>query len=469
MKLFSNTKPAQESLATEPVKSLLFKMAGPSIIAMMMQAMYNTVDSMYVSRISDGSLAAVTLAFPVQMIMGAMSTGMGVGINSCISRNLGAKNTEDASKAAANGLLLGLTAVAIMIIFGLVGARPFISMYTDDPEVLNAGAIYVRTICLLGFGSIFSQLSFSVLQGSGSMVIPMASQIAGGLLVIILDPILIFACNMGIYGAAVASSSAQIVSMLIGMYGIFVVNKSNLPVTFKGFKPDFVILKDILYVGVPAMLTQATTSVVSGIINKEIASLGKAAVAVYGAYNKISTFASLPVFGITRGMNPILGYCCGAENRDRFNETEKIAVIAADIWTFGWFILFTAIPKVMLGWMNATPEMMEIGPTSFRLLAMSLTIMGASIVMVQIFPPLKKSYVSLSSALMRQLVFLVPLTMILSKYMGMNGIWIGICAADFLNFGYVIIMNIWVRRKELSKWKNGEEAPAAQTAGNLKK
>ena len=442
MGLFNNGKPPQEALASEPVKSLLFKMAAPSIVAMLMQAMYNTVDSMYVSRISDGSLAAVTLAFPVQMIMGALSTGIGVGINSSISRSLGAKNYKEASDAAANGLMLGLFTVAIMAAFGLFGAGWFVSIYTDDPEVLAAGTAYLRLICLLGFGSIFSQLAFSVLQGSGSMLIPMLSQISGGL--VVLDPILIFAAGMGIHGAAVASSMAQVVSMLIGMYGIFVVNKANLPVTFRGFRPNITIIKDILAVGIPAAMTQATTSIVAGIVNKQIAAFGTATVAVYGAYSKLSSFATLPVFGVTRGMNPILGYCCGAENSKRFDETEKLAVIIANSWTFFCFLMFMFIPRTMLGWMNATPEMYEIGVTSFRLLAMSMCILGASIVMTQIFPPLKKSYISLTSALMRQVLFLLPLTILFSKFMGMNGIWIGICTADALNFIYVIIMNIWV-------------------------
>ena len=463
MKLFANARPPQEALASEPVRSLLFKMAGPSIIAMLMQAMYNTVDSMYVSRISDGSLAAVTLAFPVQMIMGALSTGIGVGINSSISRNLGAKNYKEASAAAANGLMLGLFTIAIMAAFGLLGAAKFVSIYTDDPEVLEAGTAYLRLICLLGFGSIFSQLSFSVLQGSGSMLIPMISQISGGLVVIILDPILIFTAGMGIHGAAVASSTAQAVSMLIGMYGIFVVNKANLPVSFRGFRPDLTIIKDILAVGIPAAMTQATTSIVAGIVNKQIAVFGTATVAVYGAYSKLSSFATLPVFGVTRGMNPILGYCCGAENSKRFDETEKLAVIVANSWTFFCFLMFMFIPRTMLGWMNATPEMYEIGVTSFRLLAMSMCILGASIVMTQIFPPLKKSYISLTSALMRQVLFLLPLTILFSKAIGMNGIWIGICTADVLNFIYVIIMNIWVRKKVFTKWgKNGSPEAAAE-------
>lgn len=451
---FKNLKPAQESLESEPVRRLLLKMAGPSIIAMMMQALYNSVDAMYVGRISDGSLAAVTLAYPVTMIMGALSTGLGVGINSSISRNLGARNHKDASAAAANGLMLGIITVIIVAAFGLLGSETFISYYTDDPEVYAAGTTYVRMICLLGFGSIFSQLSFSVLQGSGSMVIPMVSQVSGGLLVIILDPILIFGCHMGILGAAIASSTSQIVSMLIGMYGIFVINKTNLPVSFRGFRPDIAIIKDILYVAIPSMLTQATTSIVSGIVNKQVSAYGTTAVAVYGAYCRLSSWATLPVFGVTRGMNPILGYCCGSGNAQRFKETEKLSVLLANGWTILAFLAFMLMPGVMLGWMNATPEMYEIGPESFRLLAMSLCFVGASIVMTQVFPPVKKSYITMASALTRQVVFLVPLTLLFSSRIGMNGIWIGICTADALNFVFVIIMNIWLYRKVISKWED---------------
>ena len=453
MNLFKNIqKPAQEALASEPVRSLLLKMAGPSIVAMLMQAMYNTVDSMYVSRISDGSMAAVTLAYPVQMIMGALSTGIGVGINSSISRSLGAKDTPKAAKAAANGLSLGLVTVAVMILFGIFGAKPFVSMYTNDPEVLSGGIIYVRTICFLAVGSIFSQLTFSVLQGSGSMVIPMLSQVAGGVLVIVLDPILIFSMKLGIQGAAIASSCAQIVSMLIGMYGIFKINHENLPVTFRGFRPDFAVMKDILTVGIPAALTQATTSVVAGIVNKQIAVYGTDAVRLYGSFTKLNSFATLPVFGITRGMNPILGFCAGEKNRERFLETRNFAMVLANSWTAFCFLLFQFAPTMLLGMMNIRGDLVPEGIVTYRILSMSLTVMGCSIVMTQLFAPVKKSYISMASALLRQVVLLVPLTMLLGRMHGMHGIWIGIQCADFLNFLFIIAMNIWLRKKVLSTW-----------------
>lgn len=452
MKLIKNSQPAREALATEPIRTLLLKMAGPSIIAMLMQALYNTIDSMYVSRISDGSLAAVTLAFPVQMIMGALSTGIGIGINSCISRNLGAKDTEGAASAAANGLILGFVTVAIMILFGLFGSGPFARMYTSDPEVLSGATIYIRTVCLLGFGSIFTQLAFSILQGSGSMVIPMLSQIAGGVLVIFLDPLLIFTMKLGILGAAIASSCAQVFSMLIGMYGIFKKNHENLPVTFRGFRPDFGIIRDIMTVGIPAALTQATTSIVAGIVNKEIAIYGTEAVTIYGSYTKLNSFATLPVFGITRGMNPILGYCCGEKNKKRFLETRNYAMMLANGWTILAFLAFQLVPTFLLGLMNVKGDLAVMGVESYRLLSLSLTIMGSTIVLTQLFAPVKKSYISMISALLRQVVLLVPLTMLLGHQFGINGIWIGIQLADFLNFAFVIVMNIWLRRKVLNTW-----------------
>ena len=340
----------------------------------------------------------------------------------------------------------------------LVGVNTFVSFYTKDPEVVTGANIYIRTVCLLAFGSIFSQLTFSVLQGSGNMVLPMFSQMAGGLVVVLLDPVLIFTAKLGILGAAIASSSAQAVSMLIGLYGIFVVNKKNLDVTFKGFKPDLAILKDILEVGIPSALTQATTSIVAGIVNKEIAVFGTSAISIYGAFSKLNTFAMLPVFGVTRGMNPILGYCCGAKNSKRFKETVSFARILANAWTFGALLVFQLAPALLLGMMNITGDNVAAGTMSFRILSLSLSFMGANIVMTQLFPPVKKSYITMTSALLRQVVFLIPFTMLLSRYYGMYGIWAGIIVADILNFFYIIAVNIWLDKKVLSTWDQTERS-----------
>ena len=449
----NNRRPAAEKLGSEPVKSLLISMAIPSIVAMLMQALYNTVDSMYVSRISEGCFAAVTLAFPVQMIIGAMSTGIGVGINSSIARHLGAGEKDEACKAASNGISLGFVAMAIMIVFGLLGSNAFIRMFTDDPEVIAAGTIYIRTICVLALGTIFTQISFSVLQGSGNMVMPMMSQLAGGACVILLDPLFIFALKLGVLGAAIASSLSQMIGMSIGFYGIFRVNRENLPVTFKGFRPDFEIIKDILAVGIPAMLTQATTSIVSGIINKLIAGYGTAAISVFGGYGKVSSFGTLPIFGVTRGMNPILGYSVGAKNKQRFLETRNLAYKLASIFAVLTAALFVFAPGVVLSMLNATPEMREIGMSAYRILGAPMALYGISIVSVQVFPPAKKSYISMTLTLMRQVGYMVPICTILSRTWGLTGIWTGYAAADIINFFVVIAANIWLRKKVLDKWE----------------
>ncbi len=446
-----------EKLGTEPINSLLFKMALPSVIAMIMQALYNSVDSMFVARISSGSLAAVTLAFPVSMIIGAMSTGIGVGINSSISRNLGAGDIKSASRAAGNGILLGFGAVAIMILFGLVGPKWYLRLYTDDPEVITAGIIYIRTISILAFGNIFTQISFSVLQGSGNMTFPMISQLVGGACVMALDPLFIFGFGMGVLGAAVASSLSQAISMSIGMYGIFVRNQENMPVTIKELKPDGAIIKDILAVGIPSALTQATTSVVSGIISKLIAGYGTAAISVFGGYSRFSSFGILPVFGVTRGMNPILGYSYGAKDSKRFKETHNLAIKAGFVITSITALIFLLMPGLILKFISATPEMIEIGKPAYRILATPLFASGIAIVMSQAFPPAKRSYLTMIYTMMRQVVIMIPLCVFCGKHWGMTGIWAGYAATDYLGLLVALIMTIWFRKKVIDKLRGDDK------------
>ena len=456
MKLTLNhNEVSHEKLGTEPVNTLLLKMALPSVIAMLMQALYNSVDSMFVAKISSESLAAVTLAFPVSMIIGAMSTGIGVGINSSISRNLGADDVKSASKAAANGMLLGFGTVAIMIAFGLLGTDWYLRLYTDDPAVISAGVTYVRTVSLLAFGNIFTQISFSVLQGSGNMTFPMISQLVGGACVIALDPLFIFGLGMGILGAAVASSLSQAIAMAIGMYGIFVRNRENLPVSREDFRPDAAVMKDILAVGIPSALTQATTSVVSGIISKMIAGYGTAAISVYGGYTRFSSFGILPVFGVTRGMNPILGYSYGAKDKDRFKATEKLALIAGFVITTISALVFLLAPGLILRFISATPEMIEVGRPAYRILALPLFVTGVSIVMSQAFPPAKRSYLTMIYTMLRQVGIMIPLCLIGGRTWGMTGIWIGYAATDYIALIVVLGMTIWFYRNVISKL--GEE------------
>ena len=443
---------AKDRLGTDPIGKLMFRMAAPSVVAMVMQALYSTVDSIFVGKISPSSLAAVTLAFPVTMFSGAMSTGIGVGINSSISRSLGEGDPDKPSKAAANGMAIGLVSVAIMFLFGLFGVRWFLGLYTSDPEVISNGLIYIRTISLLAFGQIFTQISFSILQGSGNMVIPLFSQIAGAVSVLILDPLLILVFKMGILGAGLASSCAQIISMCVGMYGVFVVNRKNLDVRFKGFRPDAAVIKDILSVGIPSMLTQATTSVVSGITNKIIAGYGSTAISVYGGYSKISSFGILPVFGVTRGMTPILGYSYGAKNRDRFIQTRKIAIFCAFVISSLCGLFFILLPDVALNMISANEQMRTIGMNAYRILGTPLFISGVSIVLSQSFPPAKRSYLTMIYTVSRQVGILIPLCLVFSGQFGLKGVWLGYALTDYLAFLIVLAMSIIFRRRVLDKW-----------------
>jgi len=455
-----DAKLARERLGTEPVKKLMFRMAAPSIVAMLMQSLYNFVDSLFVARISMTGLTAITLAFPVQMFCGAISTGIGVGINSSISRSLGEGDPDKPSRAAANGLMLGLVSVAIMVLFGLTCTGWFLRLFTDNEAVIGEGMTYIRTYCLLSFGGIYTQLSFSILQGSGNMVIPLVCQIVGAASVFALDPLFILVFKLGIFGAALASGSAQIISMLVGMYGVFIRNRKNLPVRLNGFKPDGKIIKDILVVGIPSALTQATTSVVSGIINGIVARYGVAAISVYGGYNKISSLGTLPVFGVTRGMNPILGYSYGAKNRERFIKTRRLGLISAFVISSVVGLLFLLIPGTLLNLIKADESMREMGMTSFRIMSLSLFVSGVAIVLAQVFPPAKRSYFTMIYTILRQVALLVPLCLLFSKLWGSTGVWIGYVVTDYSAFLIVLGMNIWFNRKVLDKWETTKEEAA---------
>ena len=430
----------------------MFRMAAPSIVAMVMQSLYNTIDSIFVGKISPSSLAAVTLAFPVSMFTGAISTGIGVGINSSIARGLGEGNPDRPPKAAANGLMLGCISYAIMLLLGIIASRWFIGLYTKEEEVLAAGVTYVRTITMLSFGQIFTQITFSILQGSGNMVIPLFSQIAGAATVLALDPLFIMVFKLGVFGAGLASGCAQIVSMGVGLYGVFVKNRSNLPVSLKNYKPDGKVITDILAVGIPSALTQATTSVVSGIVNKVISRYGSAAISVYGGYSKISSFGTLPVFGVTRGMTPILGYSYGAKNKHRFLATRRIAIITAFIISSVAGLFFVLMPQVVLNMINATEQMRELGMTAYRILGISLFISGVAIVFAQSFPPAKRSYLTLTYTIARQVGLLIPIISLFSKLFGVTGVWWSYVVTDYMAFVIVLVMSVWFRKKVLDTW-----------------
>ena len=291
------------------------------------------------------------------------------------------------------------------------------------------------------------------MQGSGNMVIPMAAQLAGGACVLIFDPILIFGCKLGVLGAAIASSCAQVISMGICTYGVFFRNSKNLPVPVNSFKPDIPVLGNILSVGIPSALTQATTSVVSGVLSKMVAGYGIAAVTVYGGFNKFSSFAILPVFGITRGMQPILGYSVGARDKERFIQTRNLAIAASSVITVISSLVFIFGNTFILNLLKATPDMLDIGKKAYTILGTSLSLTGAAIVLIQIFPPAKKSYLTMIATIMRQAVYMVPLCILFSRFLGITGIWLGYVSADLLNFIFVLCMNIWFNKNVLNKWK----------------
>lgn len=451
----------RERLGTEPVNRLLLSMAAPSVIAMLMQSVYSIINSSFVAAKGEAAFNAVLLADPVTMIIGALSTGIGVGINSSISRCLGSANPEGASRAAGNGLVLGFVTTAVFILFGLIGPRPYMRIFTEDREVIGYGVDYIRTISLLAFGSIFTQVSFSIMQGSGSMAVPMVSQLVGGACAVGLNPLFIYVFDLKVLGTALATACSQIVSMCIGLYCVFRINRRNLPIAKRDFRLSGHVVRDILAVGVPSALTQATTSVVSGIIYKMISANGTAAVAAYGGYTRYSGFGTLTVFGITRGMNPILGYSYGAGDKKRFLDTERLAALWASAVTVVTALLFILGPGLILRMISATPETARIGETAYPILGIPMIITGASIVLVQAFPPAKRSYLTMIHTLLRQVALLVPLCTLLSRSRGLEGVWYGYAATDLIAFWIAIVMTIRFKQTVLDKLQPPANQPNA--------
>jgi len=322
----------ENKMGTVPIPKLLFQMALPAIIAMMVQALYNIVDSIFVSRLGEEALTALSLAFPIQLIIIAFFVGLGIGINSLVSRKLGAKDVESATNAAEHGFIIAGILYVIIAILAFMVPKAFFANFTDDPLVIEYGVQYITIVMLFAFGRIFAQAGISVMQGTGEMVKPMKATMIGAIGNMILDPILIFGWfgipAMGIRGAAIATVAAQILSMLYVFHAIFR-QKVSLQLNMKSFHYDSKMVRQIVAVGLPATIMQGLGSVMLTGLNLILASFSGSAVAVLGVYFKLQSFIFMPIFGLGQGTMPIIGYSFGANNRPRMMEAIRFALLTA--------------------------------------------------------------------------------------------------------------------------------------------
>lgn len=417
----------ENKMGIMPVKQLIISMSLPMMISMLMQALYSVVDSIFVSHLSEQALAAVTYAFPLQNMMIALGSGTGVGINALLSRSLGERRFDRSDAAANTGLLLTFCNALLFMVIGLFGSRAFIATQTSLPEIREMGATYLSIVCGFSFGLFFQMTFERLLQSTGLTVYSMASQLSGAIINTILDPIMIFGLlgcpRFGVAGAAYATVIGQCLAALIGLV-LNLKKNTEIHYSFRGIlSPKAETIGRIYYVGVPSILMMSIGSAMTYGMNQILSIFSDTAVAVFGVYFKLQSFFFMPVFGLNNGVIPVLAYNYGARKKERIREALRFSMlVAVAIMGFGT-LLFELIPARLLGFFNASEEMLQIGVPALRIICLSYMMAGACIAMGSIFQAFSRSFYSLFVSIGRQLVVLLPAAWLLSRTGSVTMVW----------------------------------------------
>lgn len=434
-----------------PVKRLLISMSLPMILSMLVQAMYNIVDSVFVSMINQAALTAVSMAFPVQNLLIAVSAGTCVGVNALLSRSLGEKNQKAANLAATNGIFLAFLSSIAFALFGLFGARMFFESQTSNPQIIQYGVQYLQIVCIFSFG-IFGEMMYErILQSTGRTIYCMVTQGTGAIINIILDPILIFGLfglpEMGIQGAAAATVFGQIVAMFLAMYFNHAKNK-DVSLAFRGFKPNKRTIAIIYEVGIPSIIMQSISSVMTFGMNKILISFSETAVAVFGVYFKLQSFIFMPIFGLNNGMIPIVAYNYGSRSKKRIMETVRLSIgISMGIMLIG-LIIFQVFTPGLLFMFQADSDMLSIGIPALRIISLSFLFAGYCIILASVFQALGNGIYSLIISVARQLICILPLAYFFARTFGLNMVWYSIPIAEITS---VALSSILFRKIYLEK------------------
>lgn len=428
--------PTENKMGVMPVGRLLISMSVPMMISMLVQALYNIVDSIFVAQISENALSAVSLAFPLQTLMIAVAGGTGVGVNALVSRALGAKDQDTADRVANTGILLALCSYLAFALLGVVMVGPFFRFQTDVAEIVTYGIDYGR-ICMCASLGIFVQITMErLLQSTGRAKLSMVTQLSGAILNIILDPILIFGFfglpAMGVAGAALATVIGQWVAACIGLY---LNGKHNPELHLSARKMGFhgPTVKAIYHIGIPSILMQCVGSVMVFLFNRILLSFTTTATAVFGAYFKLQSFIFMPIFGLNSGMVPIVSYNFGARKPDRLKRTIKLSVFTAiGIMAVGAAV-FEAIPHVLLGMFNPSPDMLAIGVPALRIIATHFVLAGFCIPVISVCQAIGNPFYSLICSVCRQIVVLLPAAFLLAQTGNLNLVWLAFPIAELMS------------------------------------
>ncbi len=442
----------ENKMGVMPISRLLITMSIPMMISMFVQALYNIVDSIFVSRLGENALTAVSLAFPVQNLMIAVGIGTAVGINATLSRSLGEKNPERVDKTAYNGIFLALVSAVVFALFGLFFVRIFFNAQTNNTEIIAYGCDYLSICSMLSFGA-FGQITFErLLQSTGKTFYTMITQTAGAIVNIILDPIMIFGLlgfpRLEVTGAAIATVIGQIAAMTLAIIFNIKVNR-EITLKFRGVRPDAEIIGKILSIGIPTAIMIAISSVMTFGLNKILLSFTSTAAAVFGVYFRLQGFLFMPIFGLNNGMIPIISYNYGARSRHRIVKTIRLSVIySISIMAVG-VAVFQIFPMQLLSLFNASPEMISIGIPALRIISLSFVFAGFCIVSGSVFQALGRGLPSMFISTARQLVALLPLAYLMSTLGGLDAIWWAFPMAETVSLALTVFFLGYYYKNEI--------------------
>lgn len=420
-------KQSENQMGTKAIFPLLMGMSVPPMISMLIQSLYNVVDSIFVAKLGEEALTAVSLAYPLQNLVLAVAVGLGVATNAAIARNLGAKRSEEANDAAAHGLVLTGVHSVFFILLGIFFTKPFLQMFTDNQTVLEWSCQYSYIVICLSFGSLFHIEIEKMFQATGNMFLPMIMQGVGAIVNIILDPIMIFGLfgfpAMGVRGAAIATIIGQFSACILSII-LFCKHSGGIHIHMKGFRMKGNVVRQLYLVAVPSTVMMSLPSILIGVLNGILGAVSQTAVAVLGVYFKLQMFVYMPANGIIQGMRPIISYNYGAGDKNRLYGTIKVSAAVTAVIMAAGTVLFMGFPEPVLSLFSATEEMQKMGAQALRIIGAGFIVSTLGTVFAGVFESMGKGIESLIVSLLRQLVIIVPFSLVLIKAMGVTGVWL---------------------------------------------
>ena len=442
----------ENKMGTQPVNRLLVSMSVPMMISMLVQALYNVVDSMFVSRINEDALTAVSLAFPAQNLMIAVAVGTGVGINALMSKSLGEKNYDRVNRTASNAVFLAVCSYLVFALLGLFFSRFYFLSQIKVENIVDYGTDYLRICTLCSFG-MFGQITFEkFLQSTGKTFYTMLTQGLGAIINIIFDPILIFGYfgfpKMGVAGAALATVIGQILAFFLAVF-LCLTRNPEVRLSLRGFRPSGRIIQMIYAVGMPSIIMTAISSVMTFGMNKILVAFSSTATAVFGVYFKLQSFVFMPIFGLNNGMVPIVAYNFGAKKPDRIITTAKLSILYAVCIMLIGLAVFQFLPEQLLRIFEASDNMLAIGIPALRIISINFLFAGYGVVCSSLFQALGHGVLSLWVSLLRQLVVLLPAAFLLSLLGEVNYVWLAFPISEVASVIFSTVFLRHVYRKEI--------------------